>query len=72
MVTWIGLCAGEVWKYLEIHVGFCPVDEVIKKIDAPEKSVLMAIGWLAREGHILLRGTPPDYQIILNAKKIDS
>ncbi|MDP3921332.1 MAG: winged helix-turn-helix domain-containing protein [Candidatus Omnitrophota bacterium] len=69
MVTWIGLCAGEVWKYLETHEGYCPVEKVINDIDAPEQSVLMAIGWLAREGHILLRGAPPDYRIILNIKK---
>jgi hypothetical protein len=27
--------------------------------------VLMSIGWLAREGHVIVEGTSPDYQVHL-------
>lgn len=57
MITWIGLCAGEVWKYLDSHEGKTSLKDILTGIDAPRETILMAVGWLAREGHILMKGT---------------
>ena len=56
MITWIGLCAGEVWRYLEAHEGHASMDALFSGIDAPRETLLMALGWLAREGHVRLKG----------------
>jgi len=56
MITWIGLCAGEVWHYLDTHGGHASLDVLLTGIDAPRETLLMAVGWLAREGHVLMKG----------------
>jgi len=56
MITWIGLCAGGVWRYLDSHTGSATLKELFNKIDAPRETILMAVGWLTREGHVLLQG----------------
>lgn len=56
MITWIGLCAGEVWHYLEAHEGHASLDALFSGIDAPRETILMAVGWLAREEHVLMKG----------------
>jgi hypothetical protein len=67
MITWIGLCAGEVWRYLDVHKGSAKLKDVISGIDAPRETVLMAVGWLAREGYILIQGNLPDFKVKLNS-----
>ena len=66
MITWIGLCAGEVWLVLESQKGEDLLKDLFEEIDAPQETILMAAGWLAREGHVLLRGTPPHLKVTLN------
>lgn len=67
MITWIGLCSGEIWKYLDSHDGKCLLKNLFKEIDAPKETILMAVGWLAREGYILTEGGLPDFLIRLNS-----
>ena len=64
MITEIGIAAGDIWHYLDQH-GKGPLSNVVKGIDTDRDRVLMAIGWLAREGHVIVEGTGPDYQIYL-------
>lgn len=66
MITWIGLCAGEVWRYLDKHEGKVALKSLFSGIDAPEETILMAVGWLAREGYILIEGKLPDFRVRLN------
>lgn len=68
MITWIGLCAGEVWRVLESQKGEVLLKDLFKEIDAPKETILMAVGWLAKEGHVLLRGTPPHLKVKLNER----
>ena len=68
MITWIGLCAGEVWRYLDQHNGEAALEAAIRDIKAPKETILMALGWLAREGHVLLRGDFPDMIMKLNSQ----
>lgn len=68
MITWIGLCAGEVWKYLDSHEGEAKLKMLLSGINAPKETILMAVGWLAREGYILIDGDLPNPSVKLNSQ----
>ena len=68
MITWIGLCAGEIWRYLDDHGGSATLEALVSGIDAPRETILMAAGWLAREGYVLIEGPLPDFQLRLNPR----
>ena len=53
MITEIGIVAGDIWHYLDTH-GTGTLAHLIKDLKRPRELVLMSIGWLAREGHIVL------------------
>ena len=52
MITQIGIVAGDLWRYLERH-GKVVLTDLIKDIDHSEYLILMALGWLTREGHMV-------------------
>ena len=64
MITEIGIVAGEIWHFLDQRqeVG---LEELIEGIDRPRDNVLMSLGWLAREGHVILVQIDKDYRISL-------
>ena len=66
MITWIGLCAGEVWHHLDAHDKAVPLNRLITEIKAPKETILMAVGWLAREGYVIIDGDLPNPTIMLN------
>lgn len=68
MITWIGLCAGEIWRYLDKHEGNATLEALVSEIDAPRETILMAAGWLAREGYVLIEGPLSDFQLRLNPR----
>jgi hypothetical protein len=66
MITWIGLCAGEIWQYLDRQESEVLLKDICSGIKAPRETILMALGWLAREGYIILTGTLPNVMVKLN------
>jgi len=64
MITEIGIVAGDIWHYLDQH-GEATLTELIRGIDKPRDRVLMSVGWLAREGHVILQQIENDYKISL-------
>ncbi|MFH1868771.1 MAG: winged helix-turn-helix domain-containing protein [Candidatus Omnitrophota bacterium] len=66
MIIDIGIVAGEIWHYLDEH-GKAKFSELTKDLDKPRELILMSLGWLAREGHVVLEGTD-DYDISLRKK----
>lgn len=56
MITEIGIVAGEIWHFLDQH-GEVNLSILVKGIDKPRDNVLMSLGWLAREGHVILQET---------------
>jgi len=64
MITEIGITAGDIWHYLDQH-GKSPLKQLVQGIGAERDRVLMSIGWLAREGHVVVEGTIPDFQVYL-------
>lgn len=63
MITEIGIAAGEIWHYLDEH-GETTLTQLVKGIDKPRDTILMSLGWLSREGHVVLEGEK-DYKIYL-------
>jgi hypothetical protein len=64
MITEIGITAGDIWHYLDQH-GKTSLKQLVQGIGTERDRALMSIGWLAREGHVIVEGTSPDYQLYL-------
>lgn len=67
MITEIGFTAGDVWHYLDKH-GETYFSKIAKEIDKPKDVIFMSLGWLAREGHVILTKTGKDYKVKLRNK----
>lgn len=68
MIIEIGIVAGEIWHYLDQH-GEVNLSQIISSIDRPRDNILMSLGWLAREGHVLLNQEGSDYKVSLRRNK---
>ncbi len=64
MITEIGIVAGEIWHFLD-QGGEVNLSELIDTIEKPRDNILMSLGWLAREGHVILQESNNDYTICL-------
>ncbi len=64
MITEIGIGAGDIWHYLDQH-GESRFAAMAKQIDKPRDLLLMSLGWLAREGHVLVQQVSNDYTVSL-------
>lgn len=64
MITEIGIVAGDIWHYLDNHKS-CTLTQLVSGIDKNKKVVLMSLGWLAREGHVIMEQEGADYRITL-------
>ncbi len=62
-ITRIGLIAGEIWHFIDNKGGEGGLSEVLKSINHPDKLTLMSLGWLAREGQVLLEEKCEDYKV---------
>ncbi|MBP7216320.1 MAG: winged helix-turn-helix domain-containing protein [Candidatus Omnitrophica bacterium] len=65
MITEIGIVAGDIWHYLDQH-GEVSLSQLVKGISKPRDNVLMSLGWLAREGHVIvLEVAASEYKVSL-------
>lgn len=64
MIIEIGIVAGEIWHYLDQH-GEVNFSDLVRGIERNPDNVLMSLGWLAREGHVILVKINDDYRISL-------
>ena len=64
MITEIGIVAGEIWHYLDGHKEAL-FSQVVVGIDRPKELALMSLGWLAREGHVIVRQEGKDLRVDL-------
>jgi hypothetical protein len=60
MITEIGITAGDIWHYLDQH-GKSQLKDIVRGISSDRDRVLMSVGWLAREGHVVVERTGSDY-----------
>jgi len=68
MITEIGIVAGDIWHFLDEH-GEVAFSALVKGIDKPRDNVLMSLGWLAREGHVLVERKEDDYKVSLRKER---
>ena len=64
MITEIGIVAGDIWHYLDQHKS-ATLNELVQGIDKNRNVTLMSLGWLAREGHVIMEDLGNDYRITL-------
>ena len=64
MITEIGIVAGEIWHFLD-QGGEVELNKLVTGIDKPRDTILMSLGWLAREGHVILQEAENDYKVCL-------
>ena len=67
-ITEIGIVAGEIWHYLDQH-GEVTLSTLVNGIERPRDLVLMSVGWLSREGHVIVREDGRDYQVWLRERR---
>ena len=64
MITEIGIVAGDIWHFLDQHQEVM-LSSLVRGIDKPRENILMSLGWLAREGHVIVQQVDNDYKISL-------
>jgi hypothetical protein len=64
VITEIGITAGDIWHYLDAH-GPGTLSRLVRDLDKPRELVLMSVGWLAREGHVILTSEGKDHRVAL-------
>lgn len=64
MITELGIVAGDIWHFLEGHDKSF-LSDLVAALDKPRETILMSLGWLAREGHVRLDKEGEDYRIEL-------
>lgn len=70
MITKIGIVAGEIWQLLD-NTGTIRVKDIKSKLDRSEVLILMSVGWLSREGHVILEEEGDDFKVSLREKKTE-
>lgn len=74
MITKIGFIAGDIWQFLEKSVEPVTFRSICRAVPEPRDHVLMSLGWLAREGHVVLeeidlfKKGPRDYRVTLRER----
>jgi len=64
MITRIGVVAGEIWRLLEKEDKLplpALLSKISKDIAEDEDMIYMALGWLAREGHVIVEREDSGY-----------
>jgi len=64
MIIEIGIVAGEIWHFLDQH-GEVDLKDLTRSLDRSPENILMSLGWLAREGHVILIQSQDSYRISL-------
>jgi len=64
MIIQLGVVSGKIWKYLEENKQ-APLAELVSKVNGERDKVLMSLGWMAREGHVVLEQKIDDYVVSL-------
>ena len=64
MITEIGIVAGEIWHYLDEH-GEASFSQLAKSIERSRELAMMSLGWLAREGHVIVRQDGQEFWVSL-------
>lgn len=64
MIIELGVVAGQIWRYLEKNKKVS-LSELTPKIGSDRDKVLMGLGWMTREGHVILEREGNEYSVSL-------
>jgi hypothetical protein len=64
LITKIGIVAGEIWHFLDQH-SQTTLSNLVNSLERPRDMIMMSLGWLAREGHVVLYEAQGDYMLSL-------
>lgn len=64
MITEIGIVAGEIWHFLDEH-SEVTFTQLSSGLERNRDLLFMSLGWLAREGYIVVIKEGNDYKIYL-------
>ena len=67
MIIEIGIVAGEIWGLLEKE-GQLSLSALVSSIEQPRDVILMSLGWLAREKHVILQKSGEEYLVSLRER----
>ena len=65
MITQLGIIAGEIWHYLDEHGKKGSLSALMSGLEKPRDTVLMSLGWLAREGHVIVEEAEDGFTVEL-------
>jgi hypothetical protein len=68
MITEIGIAAGDIWHQLD-EKGSATLDELVRNIGKSRELLLMSLGWLGREGHVVMQGPETGYRASLTPRR---
>lgn len=71
MLDNIGNVAGAIWRYLEIN-NEASVTKLTREIGENQRTVLMGVGWLAREGKLDFEQRKQGIYITLKTQQLDA
>ena len=64
MITQIGMAAGAIWQFLDER-GTSLFSQMVDTLQESPELLLMALGWLAREGYVLVSSDGAEFRITL-------
>ena len=66
MIMEIGFAAGNIWQFLEKQPNqSAKFSRLVSQLGISRDLLLMSVGWLAREGHVILKPEGNDYSVSL-------
>ena len=68
MITEIGIVAGEIWHFLD-KKGDVDLCDLFAGIDKPKELILMSLGWLARERHVIVNSKGAKFRVKLRGEE---
>lgn len=71
MLDNIGNVAGAIWHYLEVN-NEASVTKLTREIGENERTVLMGVGWLAREGKLDFEKRKQGIYVTLKTQQLDA
>ena len=71
MLDNIGNVAGAIWRYLEIN-NEASVTKLTREVGENERTVLMGVGWLAREGKLDFEKRKQGIYVTLKTQQLDA
>ena len=64
MITRIGITAGDIWELLDKSKEV-KLSKLFSNFDDSRDLILMSLGWLVREGYVMLKKDKQDYRLSL-------